>query len=399
MSKALIIGDPHIGKGVSIGKPGIGTGLNSRILDQMKILDWLLDVADKYHVKRFIITGDVFEDAKPDYTLVVLLMGWLKHCELNNIAVDIIEGNHDMRRSGRTYISSLDIIASADFPHVSLHKTISTVYLENACFTMVPFRDRRSLECDTAKEALAKIASVLPYELAGIPSRCDKILVGHLALEGSLPIGDEFDDAINELLCPASMFAGYDYVWMGHVHRPHVLRKKPYIAHIGSLDLSDFGETDHTKIVVLYDSENPNKFTEIPVPSRPLRRVKFNIPAQINMSPTDFALDLIGQMNDNVGLKNAIVKIDIRIEDPDAPPLDKELIANYIMAQGAQHICNFSESRNVFVVAPDKRDLVDSSVDPKAAIRLYADQLGLEDADKAHFIKLANEVVDEHNSK
>ena len=37
MSRVLIIGDPHLGKGISIGKPGIGIGLNSRIIDQKRI--------------------------------------------------------------------------------------------------------------------------------------------------------------------------------------------------------------------------------------------------------------------------------------------------------------------------------------------------------------------------
>lgn len=397
MTKTLIIGDPHIGKGLSIGKPGIGTGLNSRVIDQTKILDWLIDLAVENSISRFIITGDVFEDVKPDYTFVVILMSWLKSCELHNIAVDIIVGNHDLRRSGSNYISSLDVISSADLSNVSVHKTINTIHVDGASFTLVPFRDRRSLNCETATEALEKIGSVLSYELASIPNHHDKIVVGHLALEGSLPIGDEFDDSINELLCPLPMFNGYDYVWMGHVHRPHALSKSPYIAHIGSLDLSDFGETDHTKIVVLYDPESEGKFKEINVPSRPLRRIKFNVPS--GEDSTEFSLTKIKELDEKTKLKNAIVKVDIKIEDHEAESLDKDKIVNFINDCGAYFICNFSESKNVFVVSQEKRDLIENTITPKAAIKLWANYSKLDGDDKSNFIKLATGIVDEYEAK
>ena len=394
MSKVLIIGDPHLGKGVSIGKPGIGVGLNSRIIDQSKILYWILDVGIDNNVDRFIITGDVFEDVKPDYSLLVLFMGWLNACYANNILVDIILGNHDMRRSGNQYSSSLDIISKSDIPGVTVYKTTHTVYTRGAAFTLLPYRDRRALNCNTAKEAIALIASTLPYELADMPPGCDRVLIGHQALAGSIPIGDEFDDMINELMCPLEMFHGYDYVWMGHVHKPQVCSKSPYIAHIGSMDLSDFGETNHTKIIILFDSDNKDKFTEIKVPSRPLRRVRVTVPK--NSDSTEHVIDEINNIEAATPFKNSIVKLEIRLDDQDALEIDRKQINDLLNSLNIQHICSFSESRNVTVVAQDKKDIVDSAVDPKSAIKLYANQLDLNEKDKNYFINLANEIVDEY---
>ncbi len=49
MSTAIILGDPHVGKGTNIGKSGIGSSLNSRIVDQLNLLDWTLDRALEHH--------------------------------------------------------------------------------------------------------------------------------------------------------------------------------------------------------------------------------------------------------------------------------------------------------------------------------------------------------------
>ena len=221
--------------------------------------------------------------------------------------------------------------------------------------------------------------------------------MGHLALKGSIPIGDEFDDVINELLCPMDMFNGYDYVWMGHIHRPQVCSRKPYIAHIGSMDLSDFGETDHTKIAILYDSDKTDKFVEISIPSRPLRRIKMSIP--VGNDPTEYISNVIKTVDQSTPFKNAIVKIELRLDDPDASEVNRENINKLIRDLGAQNVSNFSESRNVTVVAADKKDLIDSTVDPKSAIKLHADLLELNPDDRSCFIRFANEVVDELKEK
>ena len=39
---SVILGDVHLGKIGQLGKAGIGSALNSRIIDQLKLLDWTL---------------------------------------------------------------------------------------------------------------------------------------------------------------------------------------------------------------------------------------------------------------------------------------------------------------------------------------------------------------------
>ncbi len=393
MSKTLIVGDIHIGKGISIGKPGIGNAYNSRIVDQMRLLDWITDVIHENDVERVILTGDIFEETKPEYYLLQIFINFIKGLDLERIDVHIVSGNHDIKRSGSNYSSILDIIHSYDFQHVYYHKSITTINTPGASFTFLPYRDRRGMNVESNNDALKEIEERLSYELLDIPYEDSRVLVGHLALEKSIYVGDEIDDYMNELICPLSMFVGYHYTWMGHVHRPQIMNANPHIAHIGSLDLSDYGETDHTKILILFDSESDDKYKEIPVPSRPLRRFKLNIPE--NVDSTEYAIKSIELHNETLPYKNALVKLEISIVGEQLG-VNKKLIEECIYGLGAYYISNISESRNISVVSAEKRELVDNTVDPKSAVKLYAStQTFKDDEEKSLFIQICNEIIDE----
>lgn len=389
----MIVGDVHLGAGLSIGKPSIDGSLNSRISDQVRILNWVLDSAIHRNVNRIIITGDIFDEVKPDNDLVVIFMDWMHSCSNNGLEVHIIAGNHDLKRIGSRYTSVLDVIESAEIPNVYIYNKIYTLNTDGVSFTFLPFRDRRSLDSDTVPDAIEKIERCLPFELAEIPFNNDKVLIGHLAIEKAF-FTNEIDDISNELMVPVSMFEGYQYVWMGHVHKPQVLSKKPYVAHVGSMDISDFGETDQQKVVIIYDPFSKNKFEKIPIPTRPLRRIRLDIPK--GEDTTSFVLKAIDDMEQVTPFKNAIVKIELKVLDSEASELERAKVIELINKLGAFHISGFSESRNVSVVTDDKKHIDDSAIDPKAAVKLYADLLEHKDDDeKNEFISLCNELIEE----
>lgn len=393
MNKTIIVGDPHLGKGLNIGKFSVANPFNSRVIDQLNILNWVLEQGVQHQVARFIITGDVFEDAKPDSALMTLFVNWLKECEGHGIEVHIILGNHDIRRSGNLITSSLDLINVLDLNNIFFYKSVDTLHTPNISFTFLPFRDRRMLEGASPKEALDKIATKLSYEAASIPGESFKVLVGHLALEGSIPIGDEFDDLLNELMCPLNLFQDYDYTIMGHIHRPHIVSHQPHMSHIGSMDLSDFGETDHVKHLVLLDPDAPDFYQTIPIPSRPLRRIKITVPAE--EAPVDFILKQIETFHQKFLLEDAIVKIEVKIEDPEAPRLDKEKVEEYVYDLGAYYISGFAESRSVSAIPAAKRQDLDNTIKPRSAIKLWSDLKIDKEEEKSAFLTLATSIIEE----
>lgn len=395
MAEAIILGDIHLGKGLSLGRGGIGSTLNSRIADQLNLLDWTLEQAINNHARCIITTGDVFEDPRPDPTLISLFIHWLKRCTDNDIAVHICKGNHDIIRSGKYHMSAFDIISAADIDNVFIYNNIATIDFPGASFTILPFRDRRSFDTNVNSEALTIVQDKVRYEHIGIDKRSAKILVGHFALVGSLPIGDEVDDMHNEIFMPLDTFKNYDYTFMGHIHKPQVMRKTPHIAHIGSMDLSNFSENTHSKLVALIDTNSSEPLKYLEVPSRPLKQISVSVPGTVT-DTTQFVINAIS--SEKQDLSKAIVRLHVSYESADLISIDRPKIEEAVMSMGAFHIPRVDQERKVSQV---KRTAGLESIDDKVteitAIKMYAGE-NVEESFRDDFISLANSIVKDHNA-
>lgn len=389
MSNVIMLGDPHLGKGANIGKSVLGANLNSRVADQLNLLDWTLDRALEHHAEHIIITGDVFEDPKPHPSLLTMFVSWLKKCQVHSVHVHIIIGNHDILRSGYVYTSSLDVISEVDLDNVSIYKDINTVIIGSSAFTFVPFRDRKSFSVGSNAEAILLLRDTFTYELASIPVTYQKILVGHLALEGAIPVGDEIDDITNELFCPLDMFTGYDYVWMGHVHKPQVMQKFPHIAHIGSMDISNFGETDQNKFIVVFDCNSQSDPWRIEnLPTRPLKKLSIVVPKD-TADPTQYVLDEIKKEG---SWNKAIVRVEISLAAPELTSVNKVDIEKYLVSNGAFNVTGITESKKPILVKKDNNNTIDTKMDVTTSIKTYADKY-VDDKSRSQFIELSMEIL------
>lgn len=398
MSSILILGDVHLGKGTNIGKAGLGTSLNSRIVDQMHLLDWTLDQAIERNAQQIVITGDVFEEPKPHPSLIVLFLSWIKKCEAQGIKVHIVMGNHDMLRSGAFVTSPLDIISECEIEGIFIHKELTTITLGSVSLTFMPFRDRKSFVVDSNTDAVKLLNTALEYELASIPLTYTKILIGHLAIEGSIWVGDEVDDISNELFCPVEMFQGFDYVWMGHVHKPQVMQKFPHIAHIGSMDLSNFGESDHKKYLILFDVEDQT-FSEIEVPTRSLRKVTITVPKDTK-DTTKFIVDEI--QKNYKDLSKAIVKVEVNLASPELGSMDRGVIEKALYKAGVFNVSALSESKKLSLVKKSDTAVIDTTMDVPSAIKMWAGEKypNKKDEDrKNRFIEVAMSILNKFKNE
>lgn len=369
MSSILILGDPHLGRSLTLGRVGLGSALNSRIVDQLNLLDWTLEQALEHNIDHIVITGDVFEDPKPFPALITLFIGWLQKCSAHDISVHIIMGNHDILRTGNFYTSPLDIVSECELNNVFVYKDIDTIFIDRAAFTMVPFRDRKSFSVASNAEALSLLQEILVYELASIPPTHRKILVGHLALEGAIPVGDEIDDLTNELHCPVEMFKGYDYVWMGHIHMPQVIRRQPLIAHIGSMDTSNFGETNHKKHIVLFDLETGD-IQHLDLPTRPLKKMVVSVPKD-TINTTAFVLEEVKQASQEIN--RAIVRLEIHLTSPELLPTNRGELEKQLYELGAFNVSAITESKKLAPIKKDGTATIDTTMDVMAATKKWAE--------------------------
>ncbi len=391
MSILQILGDIHAGGGLSLGKAGIGLTLNSRVADQFHILEFILEQAIDLCVSDLVITGDIFDEVRPPLSLITLFMEWLKKCGTHNINVHLILGNHDILRSGNSYSSSLDIINEAEFSNVFLYKNTTSISIGTTSITFLPFRDRKSLCSTSNAEALSLLKESLVYELALMPETHKKVLIGHLAIEGSIPVGNEIDDIANELFCPLDMFNGYDYVFMGHIHKPQVLQKKnPHIAHIGSMDISNFGETDHKKYMIIMDTESDEDFKKIYLPTRSLRKICISVP-ESTIETTDFVVSHIKNLKED--LKGSIVKVEISLESSDLKSINKSYIEKVLLERDVFSVAGILENKKTVLIKKDKEkgEELSTKMDVQLAINKYCD-LYIEQEFKSDFIDLATEI-------
>jgi DNA repair exonuclease SbcCD nuclease subunit len=363
-----ILGDIHVGKGLSNGKPGIGSTPNSRVLDQLDLLDWTLEQTLANGGSHIITTGDVFEDVKPSPSLLAYFTTWLKKCEHNGISVHVIQGNHDMLRYGSTNTSSLDVIIESDLPSSHIYKDITTIYIGDVAITLVPFRDRKFFNLNSNQEAVERINTLIAYELASIPNGYRKILIGHLAIESAIYVGDEVDDVANELICPLSMFSGYDYVWMGHVHKPQVVQTKtpyrPHVAHIGSMDISNFKEYDDQKIIVLFD----DTFQTLPLPTRPLRHFSIEVPANTKNTTEYVATEIKKQ-----GLPStSICRVEIHLGSPELLPVDRKELEKQLYDAGAFNIPSITECKPPSITKKAS-SILDTTMSVPASIKTWVE--------------------------
>lgn len=370
--KSIILGDVHLGRSTHIGKPGAGKEPNSRIMDQLTLLEWVLDTAVDESINHIIITGDVYQDPKPHPALINYFMSWLKMCEKAGVSVDIIVGNHDIMRTGNYTLSALDLIPAVELPHARVFKDPECMEMGGICFGYLPYRDKRMYEAEDTASAIKALQDELGNTIAPSDKKRN-ILVGHMALEGSLNITDEISDSLNEIFVPDSLLSGWDTVLMGHIHHPQVLKSKNshLLAHVGSMDRSDFHvvETDIDKIIYIVDE----KTTETrKLPTRNLRKIDVEVPA--GKDSTDFVNNAVCLYDKKLPVKDAIVSLDITLGGETVPNVDREKVQAYVCDKlKASHICTFSETRNLSVVALDEEQMIDKSMTVPMTIEKFAD--------------------------
>lgn len=386
--KFLIVGDVHLDKGTSIGK-NYGPGkINSRNEDKFKLLKWIQLKALEYDVKNIVFTGDVFEHYNVDNVLVQLFFSYLKSYEQYDINVHIVLGNHDIKRIGSEYHSILNLVNIVEFPNCKVYNEITTKEIEDGFITFVPFRDRKSLNSSNNQDALKSLNDLLPNRKIN-PHIC----VGHLTLDGSLYVGDEIDDLHNELHCPAEMFSEkFTATFMGHIHKPQVMMEEPFVAHVGSLDISDFGEVNQEKIIYLYDSNKENSIVKIDVPTRPLRKIEVVIP-EIS-DPTQYLLNILESEESKKTFYDSILNVELKFEDSNQK-IDIKKINQALEKYSIHNLTGITESRAKTVVSTDKRNNLNASMSPKDAFKDWLDSRELNDLKKSKVLEIANNIIDE----
>ncbi len=158
---------------------------------------------------------------------------------------------------------------------------------------------------------------------------------------------------------------------MGHVHKPQIMKKKnPYVAHIGSMDISNFGETDHAKHIVIVDCDSEDHDFDMEfLPTRPLKKLVITVPKDTE-DTTAYVLEEIKK--ENADFNRAIVRVEVALAAPELKSINKSAIEKYLAEKGTFNVTAISESKKVALIKKDSNNTIDTKMDVASAIKTYA---------------------------
>lgn len=256
--------------------------------DQRAFLSWLAGEVGELEVDLVLVAGDVYDRSLPSEEAVALLDEGLDQLRAAGATVAVIPGNHDSaRRLGfgarRQALGGVHVFADDCRPPVPwLFESRGDV----AAVVAVPFLDPLVSPAPRAADGSARArthANVLSdfvgagrdglARFPGVPS----LAVAHAFVAGAAPSDSEKILAIGGTdLVDASIFAGFDYVALGHLHRPQLVGGDERIAYSGSPIAYSFSE-GHPKSVRLVDIADGRVAgtTTLPVPvGRPVATIQ-----------------------------------------------------------------------------------------------------------------------------
>lgn len=387
--RIVVCGDTHIGAVFGLGRPN-GSGGNTRVDDYEKTLNYIIDHCIDTKVDIFVQTGDMFEHRDPSIEHMDIVDKALKRLSNANIATFVIMGNHDYKKSGASFTSSITSLSASEYPNVRMLLEPEVVQVCNADnekvnLALLPYRDRRMFDGSNIREQSANYDSEVRGLIESVSNKDPIISIGHnFFYEGSFN-----DYGGTEILASPMTFEGCDIAMMGHLHQFRVLRKRaPVCVYTGSMERSNFGDAGVDKYFIDYNITNKKaKFCKIPV--RELADEAFDL-SGVDFANINDAIEAALEEND---LKDKIVRFKFAVDEKVLPAVDKESIQASLYNLGAFHVSKVS------IEAIAKRLVRDNSIlnhkDDFSMFKAFIDSQGIEKEYEKALLKEAKIIMGE----
>lgn len=261
--KVLHTADWHIGK--VLHKHALKNEIQAFFL-------WLLDVITKEEINVLLVSGDIFDLANPSSKDRETYYEFLSKLTGLGINIIITGGNHDsinLLDAPKELLKhlSIKVIGGAktniEDELIEVHDTQGKLALVVAAVPFLRDRDLRNINTDKKfkdrteavregiKSHYEQLADICGSEYKNIPA----IAMGHLYAKGSISSESEREIQVgNAAAVESSIFSPiFDYVALGHIHRPQVIGKNEMIRYSGSPIALSFSEKEDSKSIVIVD--------------------------------------------------------------------------------------------------------------------------------------------------
>ncbi len=284
--KFVHTGDLHIGK--------IVNGF-SMIEDQRYILKQVYEISRREKADALVLAGDIYDRAIPPADAVVLFNDFLTDLVRAGIPVLMISGNHDSpeRLGFADAILEEEGIYIAGVYKEELKKVEIADTYGNVSFVLMPFVKPASVGAKTSGEA---VGNMLSMEKGGKEDNIDKddmdkdntnkegedgirrVLVTHYFVtdqgrEPELSDGETTIHVGGLDNVEASLFDGFDYVALGHIHKPQKIGERE-VYYAGAPLAYSFSEAGQEKGINLIEMGKKGEVTMRRIPIKPLHEMR-----------------------------------------------------------------------------------------------------------------------------
>lgn len=269
--KIIHLADLHIGKRVNEF---------SMIDDQKYILNQILEIIDKEKPDAVIIAGDVYDKQVPSIEAVELLDSFISDISKRKTTTFIISGNHDSaeRLAFGSSLMAMGKIYISPVYNGKISKYTLKDDFGSANFYLLPFvkpshvkRFFPDEKIESYTDAIKVVVDNLKLDTSEI-----NILIAHQFVTGASRTESEEISVGGLDNVDASVFEDFDYVALGHIHRPQKIGTER-IRYCGTPLKYSFSEVNDTKSVSIIEINSKEDFNlrTIPlIPKRDMRKIR-----------------------------------------------------------------------------------------------------------------------------
>ena len=263
--------DLHIGKRVNEF---------SMLEDQEYILRQILKTADKEQVEAVLIAGDVYDKQVPSAEAVRLFDWFLTQLNSRKLPVFVIGGNHDSVE--RLSFGAQIMEESGVYLTQSYDGKVVPVRLEDEYgpvnLWMLPFLKPAMVKRFFPEQDIVTYQDALETVIGNMELNREErnLLIAHQFVTGAVTGGSE--DSVEVFVggvenVDASVFADFDYVALGHIHRAQSAGGEQ-ILYSGTPLKYSFSEIRHEKSVTIAELKEKGSLTVHQEPLKPLHDMR-----------------------------------------------------------------------------------------------------------------------------
>lgn len=266
--KLIHISDLHLGKRVHEF---------SMIEDQNYILKQILQIAEDQKAGGLLVAGDIYDKSVPTAEAVDLLDGFLTEAARKKLPVILISGNHDSAQRiafGGKLFSSNQIHISPVYDGAISPVTLRDEYGEIRVYP-VPFLKPAEVRRFFPDKEIGSYEQAFSAVMESIQPDTEErnVLLAHQFFAGAQRSESEEISVGGLDVISAEILPEFDYVALGHIHRPQKIGKET-VRYCGTPLKYSFSEAQDQKSVTVIELKEKGQVGLETVPLNPLHDMR-----------------------------------------------------------------------------------------------------------------------------